>query len=628
MRPPTPSASSQPRETEVEHSEPPMRVYHERAARFARLRDQASREAFRAGNLTVLFFFAALVAAVGGAVAGSRPLLALAVLLAALCVVMFVRQGPLDAQYRRYRERCAINEEGPARLARDWDALPLRQPPATAEHAPPPPIAADLDLLGRASLQHLLSSAQTGVGQAALQRWLLEPAPPAVVYARQAAVAELAPQIDLREELAVDGRLMNEAQASYVRFLEWAEGTPWLRRRSWLVWLTRVLTALTLLSLLISVLGLTPYPLWLGFVVLNFGVTALWGKPIEQVLDAVAERQRAFAPYAEVYALLLSHPFQAEALREVQTRLAGDGPRADAQMRHLGRIMRYADLRLSMFFPVIQAFSLWSFHVAWFVEGWQQRMGPYARAWLLALGDADALASLATLAFDHPDWAYPLVEENGPRTLEARDLGHPLLSPDQCVRNDVTVGPPSTLLLVTGSNMSGKSTLLRALGTNVALAQAGGPVCAAALRMPTVRLATSIRVSDSLEEGVSYFLAELRRLKEIVDAADAAHVIGGPVLLYLLDEILHGTNTGERQIAARRILTHLLAQGTIGVVSTHDLTLADAPEITTAARQVHFTEQFTRGPNGPSMTFDYKLRPGLATSSNALKLMEIVGLDV
>jgi DNA mismatch repair ATPase MutS len=190
------------------------------------------------------------------------------------------------------------------------------------------------------------------------------------------------------------------------------------------------------------------------------------------------------------------------------------------------------------------------------------------------------------------------------------------------------VGPPGTFLLVTGSNMSGKSTLLRAIGVNVVLAQAGGPVCADDMAIPPLALATSVRVRDSLEYGVSYYMAELRRIKEVVDAATEARAEGKRVPFFLLDEILHGTNTSERQIAARRIIRHLLALGATGVVSTHDLTLADSPDLARVSQQVYFTEQFSRGPEGPVMRFDYRLRPGVATSTNALKLMEIVGLPV
>jgi DNA mismatch repair ATPase MutS len=227
------------------------------------------------------------------------------------------------------------------------------------------------------------------------------------------------------------------------------------------------------------------------------------------------------------------------------------------------------------------------------------------------------------------------------RLLLTRSMGHPLLPPAERVDNDVEVGPSGTFLLVTGSNMSGKSTLLRAIGVNLVLAGAGAPVCAASFRTPPLTLWTSMRVQDSLERGVSYFMAELQRLKQVVDAARAAadpwavdgrdgnrREAGGRRFFYLLDEILQGTNTAERQIAARRIVSYLVESGAIGAVSTHDLTLAEAPALAAHARMVHFTESIVAGDDGPMMTFDYKLRPGIATSTNALRLMQIVGLDL
>jgi DNA mismatch repair ATPase MutS len=196
------------------------------------------------------------------------------------------------------------------------------------------------------------------------------------------------------------------------------------------------------------------------------------------------------------------------------------------------------------------------------------------------------------------------------------------------VPNDVTLGPPGTFLLVTGSNMSGKSTLLRSIGMNVVLAQAGGPVAALSFRLPPVLLATSILVEDSLVDGVSFFMAELLRIRQVVDAAGRARD-AGRVPLYLLDEILRGTNTQERQIAVRRVLSHLLAAGALGAVSTHDLELAQIPELAAACQPVHFRENFAPGAERqgkPVMTFDYLLRPGVATTANALKLLDLVGL--
>jgi DNA mismatch repair ATPase MutS len=246
---------------------------------------------------------------------------------------------------------------------------------------------------------------------------------------------------------------------------------------------------------------------------------------------------------------------------------------------------------------------------------------------LAALGELEALAALATLAHDNPEWTMAEIDPAA-TVLTADGLGHPLLPSEVRVVNDVKLGPPGSFLLVTGSNMSGKSTLLRAVGLNVVLAQAGGPVCATRLRMPPVELWTSMRVQDSLERGVSYFMAELERLKQIVDASCAVADRDGArqLQLYLLDEILQGTNTAERQVAARRIIHLLLSRPAIGAVSTHDLTLADVEDLRQAARAVHLTETVSDGPDGPGMSFDYKLRPGIARSSNALRLMELVGL--
>jgi DNA mismatch repair ATPase MutS len=211
--------------------------------------------------------------------------------------------------------------------------------------------------------------------------------------------------------------------------------------------------------------------------------------------------------------------------------------------------------------------------------------------------------------------------------LQAAQLGHPLLPSGNCVRNDVEIGPAGSFLLVTGSNMSGKSTLLRAIGVNAVLAQAGGPVCAERLSMPPVVPATSMRIRDSLEAGVSFYMAELMRLKEIVDLARETDPKNGRTLLYILDEILLGTNSKERHIAVVRVLQHLLHRGAIGAVSTHDLDLAASESLGGACRCVHFRETLHGRDAEQPMTFDYKLHSGIATTTNALKLLEIVGLN-
>jgi DNA mismatch repair ATPase MutS len=240
---------------------------------------------------------------------------------------------------------------------------------------------------------------------------------------------------------------------------------------------------------------------------------------------------------------------------------------------------------------------------------------------LEAAGEWEALAALSLLHRDHPEWAFPRVEATAP-SFEAAALAHPLLPEREAVANDVCVGPVGHLLFVTGSNMSGKSTLLRAIGANAVLAQAGAPVFARTLKMPPVTVWTCMRVEDSLERGVSFFMAELQRLKRVVDGVSADPT---RTALYLLDEILQGTNTGERQIASRRVLAQLARQRAFGAISSHDLDLIDGTSLERVVEPVHFAEVFSRDAGQPSMTFDYTLRPGKATSSNALALMELLG---
>jgi DNA mismatch repair ATPase MutS len=236
------------------------------------------------------------------------------------------------------------------------------------------------------------------------------------------------------------------------------------------------------------------------------------------------------------------------------------------------------------------------------------------------------LSAFAQIKADNRDWCFPEIVEAPAADMKvfaATGLGHPLIRDERRVPNDVEIGPPGTLLLVTGSNMSGKSTLLRAIGLNIVLGQAGAPVCASFLRMPSIELETSIRVQDSLEHGLSYFMAALARLKAIIDRS--RHPPEGRTVMFLLDEILQGTNTAERAIAVRGVARHLLRAGAVGAMTTHDLALAGEEPLNTAARFVHFTE--TVDVHG-AMSFDYRLRPGLATSRNALRLMQLIGIDV
>ena len=524
-----------------------------------------------------------------------------------------------------------VNEQAIARLRRHWKGLPETWVDVPAERQA---VAADLDLFGHASLFHLLCAANTPLGIRTLRDWLLTPTAPDEVQRRQLATAELAPYLDLRQTLIVEGRLLADRGRTAERFVHWADSAPWLALRPWLRWLCRVATTAALLIPTLMVFGVLSFEVaaysFLAVLAVNINIIAIFGGKVHGVFAVLNLRHGEAARYLRMFELMYSMPDSSSELDAVKRETTGLGGGVLLRMRQLNRVAALAMLRhnsmfkLFLYLPLYLAF-LYDFHVLDLLEAWQAKHGRYARRWFVALGKFEALCSLATLVHDHPRWTMPNVDASAER-LQAHQLGHPLLPCETCVPNDVEIGPAGSFLLVTGSNMSGKSTLLRAIGVNVVLAQAGAPVCAECLVLPPLALATSMRIRDSLEDGVSFYMAELLRLKEIVDAARDGDPRNHRTLLYLLDEILLGTNSRERHLAVVRVLRHLLDCGAIGAISTHDLELGTSEPLAGVCRCVHFCETLHDRDAERPMTFDYRLRPGIATTSNALKLLEIVGL--
>lgn len=534
-------------------------------------------------------------------------------------------------QLERYRLLRQINAQAIARLHRDWPNLP-----ETAVELPDGrrAVSDDLDLFGHASLFHLLCTANTPMGRHVLRDWLLEPASPDAIRSRQQAVAEFAPRWELRETLNLEGRLLADRGKATEQFIDWAAGSPWLLARPWLLWICRLLPAGLIGVVAVTGLGLMDIQIAgmavLALLTLNLLVSVLFLANVHDVFARLSTRTGKIRGYLTMFQLMYSMPDSAGELDTVKRDATERGGGVLLRLRELSWIAGLASISHSALFFILvylplQLLLLYDFHVLNLLEIWQRNYGRYASDWFMALGKFEALASLAQLAHDHPDWAFPKVSAAADRFV-ARELGHPLLPTASCVANDVAVGPIGTFLLVTGSNMSGKSTLLRSIGVNAVLAEAGAPVCAAQLTMPPVVLATSMRVHDSLEFGVSFYMAELMRLKEVVDLAARIERQSDRRLLYLLDEILQGTNSRERHIAVERVLHHLLRHGAIGAVSTHDLELATSPLLRELCQCVHFRETLHGADSPQPMTFDYRLRPGVATTTNALKLLELVGL--
>ena len=549
-------------------------------------------------------------------------LIAVSVVLIVGFMVLVVRHARVRRQEIWCRELAQVALEARHRRLRRWGEFEESGPEPPPDH----PYADDLDVFGHASLHVLLGTTCTRPGADMLTDWLLAPAPPKIVKRRQHAARELAPAIDFRDELQAMGRIAGPVEPEQLRLLlEWAESPAWLLPRRSLKWLAIVLPAFLIATTSLHIFGVVPY-LWVIPSLVAVGVVRRYTRRIHDDFTRVSSGESGLRRYHSLIARIVEAQFQDPLLAELREHLSGSGEAPAKALKRLFRLVELSDVRYNQLHFPLNVLTLWDIHILVRLERWKNRHGAELRGWMTALGRADALSALAGLAHAHPDWAFPEIADgqpDGSPRLEARGLGHPLLAPEIVIRNDVSLGPPGSLLLVTGSNMSGKSTLLRAIGANVILAGAGGPVCAEAMALPVADLRTSMRIRDSLEEGISYFMAELKRLKAVCDAASGANK--RPVL-YLLDEILQGTNTAERQIAARRILRHLLDQRAIGAVTTHDLTLADAEDLKERAVLVHFRESLEESKGGPPIAFDYQLRPGLATSTNALRLMEIMGL--
>ena len=476
--------------------------------------------------------------------------------------------------------------------------------------------AADLDLFGRGSLFELLSVARTRMGEDALARWLLSPASASDIHARQAGVMDLRERLDLREEMAVlgeDARVGVNPEA----LLAWAEA-PNRLSQGLLVAVGVLLPALAIAMALVWHYAGMASPLLLVLLIESAVVYAVRGA----LKEAIYGTESAFHDLKLFAALLIrieSHTFSAAALQDLVRRLSSHSLPASETIARLARVIDFADARNNPILRFLDVPLLYSLHVALAAERWRHTHGKVIRQWVEALGEFEALSSLAGYSYEHPEDPFPELID-GPASFTAVALGHPLIPAAKCVRNAVTLAGTTRMLLVSGSNMSGKSTLLRTVGVNTVLAMAGAPVRAQTLRLTPLQVGASIRVNDSLHEGSSRFYAEITRLRAIYVLLEQP-----PPLLFLLDELLQGTNSKDRLIGAEGIVRAFVAAGAIGLVSTHDLALTGIGGLPAGTlRNVHFQDDLSEG----QMHFDFTLREGVVTKSNGIELMRAIGLKV
>jgi hypothetical protein len=547
---------------------------------------------------------------------------------AAVFVTLFVIHDRLLEIAELRRRAARFFERGLARLEGHWAGTgDAGESFLDAAH----PYAQDLDLFGKGSLFELLCTARTRIGVETLARWLLTPADPTTVEGRQEAVEELRPRVDLREDLAVvaeEAHTGVDAESLAI----WGEAPgllrPGARTALWAFTLLGLLGGAALFTLLLYLANLVRLPqttvtLLRDLFLLTLLANGLYyhrlRRPVDTVVAAVEQAAHGLGLLSQVLIRLERERFRCALLANLRTALDAAGEPPSRRIAKLKRLMEYLDSRDNVFVRVAEIFLLWTPHVAFAVEAWRRRSGPAVRRWLTATGEMEALCSLASHAFEHPADPFPQFTAQAP-WLEAEAIGHPLIDENRVVRNDVRMGGDLRLLVVSGSNMSGKSTFLRTLGVNVVLAQAGAPVRARRLVLSPLAVGASIRVADSLQGGVSRFYAEILRIRQTVD------LTAGPLpVLFLVDEFLHGTNSHDRRIGAEALVRSLVKRGAMGLITTHDLALADIVDVLgTQAVNVHFEDRI----EGGEIHFDYVMRPGIVRKSNAIELMRSVGLEI
>ena len=534
-----------------------------------------------------------------------------------LFLVLAVMQEKLIRRLRLRARAILFYERGLARLEGRWAGSG-----ESGERFLDPlhPYARDLDLFGTGSMFELLCTARTRSGEETLAVWLLAAAPVAEILERQAAVRDLEDRVGFREQLFCLGETVRHGVHSEP-LAAWGErATVFADLKTRVV--TRVLAVVWLLSMVV-------WAVW-GFSDLAGAVTILcvaWAhrlhKRLEPAVDALERAADDLEVLSDVLGLVEREEFGAAKLKGLQEALKRDGIAPSAAIRRLARLVEIIRSRHSLFLRPLDLVLFWSAQMVFMAENWQREFGPSIRGWLKEVGELEALTALAGYADEHPGDVFPeLVAGHGAEkaVFEAEGITHPLLPPSKAVRNDLKLGDGLQLMILSGPNMAGKSTFIRSVGVNAVLAQCGAPVRARRLRLSPLRVAASICVLDSLSGGVSRFYAEIHRVKLISELA------AGPVpVLFLLDELLSGTNSHDRRAGSEFIVRSLVERDAIGIVSTHDLALTQIPEAMGArAANCHFEDRFDAG----QLIFDYKLKPGVVKTSNALELMRAIGLGV
>ena len=536
--------------------------------------------------------------------------------------ILAIPAGVLLVQQRHRCHRRSVRlsnlieyyHKGAARLAQKWDLLDGGDRFIDQDHF----YARDLDLFGQGSLYQLLCSARTHIARETLAHWMKSPAKLEEIHARHEAISELRLRRELPELLATAGPMQvsdfrPESLKAWV-----AESSP-----RFPMWAPLVAFLLALAAILLPIFywsgSLSLETLWvtlgaLLFTEVIFGAT--FHGHVKAVLESLGTLSIELPTMRELLQIIEQQQFSSSKLKTLADHLGQERPAASGQIRRLLRLIRLVKQRENEWFAYPSFCLLWGTQFAMAIERWRRAHGAQMLAWIAALGELEALISLSTYFYEHPGDTFPELVEKGP-VFDAEGLGHPLLEESICIRNDLQLGDTVRFLIVSGSNMSGKSTFLRAIGLNAVLAYMGAPVRCTKLRLSSLTIGAAVRMQDSVVDGRSHFLAEMQRLRRMIEEADH-----GP-LLFLADEIMGGTNSHDRRIATEWVIRALMLRGAIGAITTHDLALTEIATNGLPGRNVCFEDSGEFG----NLSFDYKLREGVLRRSNALNIAHLLGID-
>jgi len=542
------------------------------------------------------------------------------IILITLCILFITlinKQSRLKYNKKCSTMICEINEGSLKRLKGEWKNFEdAGEEFINNEHN----YSKDLDILGKGSLFQYINVANTYLGRKKLKEILLAPNYNIEeIYDRQEAVRELSANLGWRQRFMAEGKIATKKKENPELLFKWGKEVSSLFCSKKFIIMSRVLPVITIgIILIYFLMGNIPdyftlIPIGIQVIILKFNA-----KESNRILNLVYKYKNDIEAYSKMLSLIEKKKFKSKYLLKLKKNLIGEGElTAIQQINKLSGLANLISDRANFLYQVINVITLWEYHLLFRFEGWKKEFGGCIEQWLEVIADIEALSSLAILKHDHPEWIMPEIRDSF-LIFKSKSIGHPLLT-KKPICNDLEMRKEERILLITGSNMSGKSTLLRTAGINLVLAYAGAPVCAENLCCSIMNIYTCMRISDNLEENISSFYAELLRIRQLMDATKRKEPV-----FFLLDEIFRGTNSKDRHTGATVLIEKLSKEKALGMISTHDLELSDIEKRNSKVKNYHFREYYKNN----QINFDYKLRPGVSTTRNAIYLMKIAGIEI